>query len=404
MRRKALENYHSIVGDKQIATIFQKASKLYNKHIVHVNSTYQGGGVAEILGSLIPLFNDVGISSGWRIHHGNPDFFTITKKFHNALQGGKINLSKIKKQLYEKANEEFSIYTHIDHDCVIIHDPQPLPLIKFYQKGQPWIWRCHVDLSKPNKELWRYLLPTILRYDSIIVSNAAYKKRGLPIKQRVIHPAIDPLSPKNKELDKKTINKYLKKFNIPTDKPLITQISRFDKWKDPEGVVDVFKLVKKEVDCRLVLCGSMATDDPEGWKICEKVQCKANKMIEDNDIILITSENHILVNVLQRSSAVIIQKSIREGFGLTVAEALWKERPVVASKVGGIPLQIKNGVDGFLLNPNDKRGFADVIVQLLKEPKLAKELGKNGKEVVREKFLITRLLSDYLDVLNSVTY
>ncbi|MCD6385006.1 glycosyltransferase [Candidatus Sumerlaeota bacterium] len=396
-----LEDYREIVEPEVISSIHRKARRLYGKHIVHVNSTYQGGGVAEILESLIPLMNDIGVNTGWRILHGNPDFFNITKKFHNGLQGDRINLSEMKKKLYLQANEDFSLYTHIDHDCVIIHDPQPLPLIKFYRKRQPWVWRCHVDLSTPNQELWEFLSSFILRYDLVILSSEQYKKKDLPVEQRIIQPVIDPLSPKNIDLQPQLIAKFLKKFDIPTDKPILTQISRFDKWKDPEGVLEVYKLVKEEVDCRLVLCGSMATDDPEGWKIYEKIRRKANRLTEKRDVILITSENNILVNVLQRVSAVIIQKSIREGFGLAVTEALWKERPVVASNVGGIPLQIRDGENGFLVNPEDISGAAEKVLKILREPEMAREMGRKGKEVVRQNFLVTRLLLDHLDLLNT---
>jgi len=399
---RGLEDYREIVGDEVISTIYRKARRLYGKHILHINSAYQGGGVAEMLASLVPLMNDTGIDAGWRILHGNPDFFTITKKFHNALQGESINFTEIKKRLYVQANENFSVYTHIDHDCVIIHDSQPLPLIKFYKKRQPWIWRCHVDLSNPHKELWDFLKKFILRYDMVIISNEKYKREDLPVEQRVIYPAIDPLSSKNKEISNAVISKYLKKFGISTDKPIITQISRFDKWKDPEGVIKVFKLVKERVDCRLVLCGSMATDDPEGWMIYERVKRKAKRLIENGDVILITSENNILVNALQRSSAVIIQKSIREGFGLTVTEALWKGKPVVASNIGGIPLQINDEENGFLVEPHDIKGFADKILQLLQDPDLAEEMGKKGKQTVKKNFLLTRLLLDYLDFLNDL--
>jgi len=217
---------------------------------------------------------------------------------------------------------------------VIVHDPQPLPLITFYRKRQPWVWRCHLDLSNPNQELWTYLKGFILRYDEVIVSHDNYKKSDLPVPQRVQYPTIDPLAAKNKALDNITIKKFMNKFGIPNGKPIITQISRFDKWKDPEGVLRVFELVKKEVDCRLVLCGNLATDDPEGRRIYERVLQKARKM---DDVILILEENNILVNALQTTASVVIQKSLREGFGLTVTEALWKGRPVVASNVGGIP-------------------------------------------------------------------
>ena len=378
--------------------IHRKVLGLLGKHILHINSTYQGGGVAEMLQTLVPLMNDIGLDAGWRILHGNPDFFDITKKFHNALQGQPINITDIKKQLYIQNNENFSIYTHIEHDFIVVHDPQPLALLKFYKKQQPWAWRCHIDLSEPDNGLWEFLKTFILKYDTVIVSNEFYKKEDLPVEHQIFTPAIDPLSTKNKDVNPDQIWKTLKRFNIPTDKPLLTQISRFDKWKDPIGVVEVFKRVKEKIDCRLILCGSMAADDPEGWTLYEKVRKKANKHLETGDIILITSENNFLVNVLQRISAVIIQKSIREGFGLTVTEALWKEKPVVASDVGGIPLQIKDNVNGFLVPANDTDGFADRIVTLLKDQKLAKELGKNGKQVVKDNFLITRLLSDYLDL------
>ncbi|MEA3223666.1 MAG: glycosyltransferase [Thermodesulfobacteriota bacterium] len=397
-----LEDYRKIVGDEVIGGISRKARNLYGKHILNINSTYQGGGVAEILNSLIPLMNDIGIDAGWRTLHGYPDFFGITKKFHNALQGEAIHLTERKKQVYSQANGDFSAYTHIDHDCVIVHDPQPLPLIKFYKKRQPWIWRCHVDLSKPNDKVWEFLSSFILRYDMVILSNKSYIKKDLPVEQRIVYPAIDPLSSKNMEIPEKDISKYLRKFGVVMDKPLITQISRFDKWKDPEGVIKVFNLVKEKVDCRLVLCGNIATDDPEGVKMYERIERQAKRLIDKGDVILITdpaASNFIFINILQRISSVMIQKSIKEGFCLAVTEALWKETPVVASNVGGIPLQVKDGQDGFLLDPHDTQGFADRIIEILKNPTLAHEMGKKGKEIVRKNFLITRLLSDYLDLL-----
>lgn len=399
---QSLDDYRALVGDHVLYEIYHKAQKLYGKHILHLNSTYQGGGVAEILATLVPLMNDIGIDTGWRILHGNPDFFTITKKFHNALQGQSLNLSKIKKALYTATNENFAVYTHIDHDCVIIHDPQPLPLIKYHKKRQPWVWRCHIDLSNPSDEIWDFLKGFILRYDMVIISNEKYRSEQLPVEQRIIPPAIDPLSAKNMELSDKDIDKYMHKFGIPRDKPIITQVSRFDKWKDPLGVLEVYKHVKKQIDCRLVLCGSMATDDPEGISIYEKVLQKANDMVDSKDVILTTVENNILVNVLQRASSVIIQKSIREGFGLTVTEALWKGKPVVASNVGGIPLQIEDKKSGFLLDPKDIRGFADKVLYLLDNPERSKKMGAHGREMVRKKFLITRQICNYIEILNDI--
>jgi len=400
--RLSLDHYRKIVGDKVISDIYKRARGFYGKRILHINSTYYGGGVAEILSALVPLMNDVGIAADWRMLRGSPDFFNITKKFHNALQGNPINLTEMKRKIYIQTMIDFSSYCQIEQDCIIIHDPQPLPLIKFYTKTQPWIWRIHIDLSNPNDELWDVFKEFILKYDIIILSSKKYKRKDLPVEQRIIAPAIDPLSVKNKEINDKTISKYLKKFNIPTDKPIISQISRFDKWKDPEGVIESYKIVKEKVNCRLVLCGSTAIDDPESNQIFERVKRKINHFIKNNDVILITSDNNILVNALQRSSAVIVQKSIREGFGLTVTEALWKRKPVVASNVGGIPLQIKDGETGFLVEPHDNKKFAERILSILKDPKLAENLGEKGRAVVEKNFLITRLLLDYLNLLKEV--
>lgn len=397
-----IDSYREIIGDKAFSDLFKKAKNLSTKSILNINSTAQGGGVAEILESLVILMNELGIYAGWRILHGNPDFFAITKKFHNAIQGGSIHLSEIKKKLYLKANQEFSVFTHIDHDVVVIHDPQPLPLIRYYNKRQPWIWRCHIDLSNPHKQLWYYLEKYILRYDRVIISSENYRLEKFPIPQKVIAPAINPESPKNIDLSPSEITRQCKKFNIPRDKPIITQVSRFDRLKDPMGVIKIFKKVKSKIDCRLVLCGSMAVDDPEGIQVYEQILNCAQKMIDNKDIIIFTIESDILVNVLQRISSVIIQKSIREGFGLTVSEALWKETPVVASNVGGIPLQITDGENGFLVKPLDYNGFADRIIYLLENPSKAEQIGKKGKEIVREKFLITRLLTDYIDLFNEL--
>ncbi|MBC8526432.1 MAG: glycosyltransferase [Candidatus Cloacimonetes bacterium] len=399
---RKLEDYIGIVGDEVISNIYMNAKKIYGKHILHINSTYQGGGVSEMLVSLVPLMNNIGLDAGWRILHGSPDFFMITKKFHNGLQGAKINLSDLKKSLYTQTNENFSTFTHIDHDCVIIHDPQPLPLIRFYRKQQPWIWRCHIDLSDPQNDLWNFLKNFMLKYDVIISSSEKYKKANLPVEQRIICPAIDPISLKNKELSEKDILKFIKKARIPTDKPIITQVSRMDPWKDPEGLLEVFNLVKEKIDCRLVYCYNTAPDDPEGTTIYSRVYRKAKKLIEKGDVIFVVGNNDVLVNAVQRFSAVIVQKSIREGFCLAVTEALWKKKPVVASNVGGIPAQIKDGENGFLLEHTDIKGFADKIIRILQNPKLSTELGEKGKEFVRKKFLITRLLSDYLDLMNDV--
>jgi len=396
-----LENFRHIVSDEILAEIYSRARKLYGKHIVHVNATYQGGGVAEILYSLVMLMNDVGINTGWRILHGSQAFFEVTKQFHNALQGAPFYLSETKKQMYLQVNDNFSKFTHFDHDCVIVHDPQPLSLIRSYRKLQPWIWRCHIDLTSPHKSLWDFLKGFLVRYDQIVVSSERYFKKDLPVAQKIIMPAINPISPKNNAISEKIILENVRKAGIPTNKPIVTQVSRLDPWKDPEGVLGVFERVKEKIDCRLVLCYNAAADDPEGLEMYEKIHRKAGKFVKNGDVIFVVGNNETLVNAIQRFSDVIIQKSTREGFCLAVTEALWKARPVVASNVGGIPCQIEDGKNGFLFEPDDLDGFAERIVYLLKNPQEGEQLGKNARETVRDRFLITRLLSDYLDLLNA---
>ena len=397
-----LESFRHIVPDGTLAEIYNRARSLYGKHILHLNATYQGGGVAEILYSLVMLMNDVGIDAGWRILHGSQEFFEITKSFHNALQGAKLNLSERKRRVYLQVNDSFAKFTHLNHDCVLVHDPQPLALIHSYRKQQPWIWRCHIDLTDPHKGLWDFLKGFVLKYDQVIMSSEKYFKSDLPVDQRLIYPAINPLSPKNAALPEKAIKEHLDKAGVPTDKPIITQVSRLDPWKDPEGVIDVYKIVREKVDCRLMLCYNVASDDPEGLLMYKKVQRKANRMLERGDILLVVGNKEKLVNAVQRFSSVIIQKSTKEGFCLAVTEALWKGTPVVASNVGGIPSQIEDGRNGFLLDPTDENGFADRIIHLLKNPEAGRELGRQARETVREKFLITRLLADYLDMLNAI--
>lgn len=397
-----LEDYRKVVGDGVVSEITRAARRLYGKRILHINSTYYGGGVAEMLYSLVPLLNDVGIEADWRILRGTPEFFTITKKFHNAIQGGPVNLTEMKKLLYVQNNQDFALYCKIGADCVVIHDPQPLPLIRFYKKRQPWVWRCHVDLTSPNPDLWEYLKGFILRYDHLVVSDERYKKSDLPVDSSVIHPVIDPLSAKNRDIPQSLISQTLRKHGVPTDKPLILQVSRFDRWKDPIGVIEVYKRVKEHVDCRLVLCGSMAADDPEGLTIYHKVEQRANAHMKKGEIVFLTREDSILVNSLQRVSAVVLQMSTREGFGLTVTEALWKEKPVVATRVGGIPLQIVDGQTGYLVEPQDYDAAAERVVHLLKHPDLARQMGANAKEFVRRNFLVTRHLLDEIRLFNEL--
>ena len=395
---KKLEKYSEIVGDKVIVNIFKKVRKLYRKKVLNVNSTFIGGGVSEILNSMIPLMNNSGMSVDWQVIHGKPEFYNITKKIHNGLQGENIILTDEEKDFYVEMNAEFPSYYHINHDFVVIHDPQPLPIVEFVKQQQPWIWRCHIDISNPNKELWNFIKPFIFRYNIVIVSHESYIKKDLPVEQRIISPAIDPLTPKNKPISKQKINGIIKKFSIPTDKPIISQVSRLDKWKDPIGVLNIYKKVKSKIDCRLIYCCNIATDDPEGEKIYNQLYEEGHDLIEKGDILILTEENDLLVNTVLEISDVIVQKSIKEGFCLAITEALWKSKPVVASNVGGIPLQIQDGVSGYLVDPYDFDGFADRIVELLRNKKLGEEMGERGKEYVRQNFLTTRLMDNYLDL------
>lgn len=394
----SLKNYSSIVGEKLVDEIYEEAAPLEDKHVEHINSTYYGGGVAEILSSLTLLMNDVGIKTGWRLLKGSQDFFNVTKKFHNALQGENIRLSENKKKIYTECSEINSIIMHIHSlDAIIVHDPQPLPLINFYKKKQPWIWRCHIDLSNPNKELWSYLKQFIEKYDAVVVSMEQYKQKDLQKPHHIIRPSIDPLTVKNKFIPDSVVKRYLSKFGVDLDKPVISQVSRFDKWKDPLGVVNSFEIIKKQVDCKLVLLGSMATDDPEGEIIYNRLM---EKVKGNNDIIVINYADDFLVNCLQRASDVVIQKSIREGFGLTVTEALWKGTPVVGGNAGGIPLQVIDGKNGYLVN--NVKECADRTIKLLKDPRLREELGTAGIGHVKKNFLITRHLMDYIHLLKGM--
>ncbi len=397
-----IENYVDIVCADCISRLYRKAGKLYSKRAFYLNSTFAGGGVAEILSHLIPMLNEIGVDAGWRILHGDSEFFEVTKKIHNSLQGGEIKLSDEELDRYLKSNEGYSKFTHITHDCVFIQDPQPLPLIRFYRKKQPWIWRCHIDISNPEPKLWKFLKHNLLRYDMVIVSSENYKREDLPVEQRVIYPAIDPLSAKNIDLADEDVAKIIRKAGLPTDKPVVTQVSRMDPWKDPEGVLEVFKKVKSKFDCRLLFCFDYAHDDPEGIRIHARVREKAKDLIDRGDVLFVQGNNDLLVNAVQRFSSVLVQKSIKEGFGLTVTEALWKARPVVASNIGGIPMQIRDDYNGYLVDPYDYDGCAERVLEYLTRPDHAEEMGKRAKETVREKFLITRLLEDHMDLLSEI--
>jgi trehalose synthase len=392
-RTVQVEDYERFVGRETIERIREKAKPLQDLHVVDVNSTYYGGGVSQLLSSLTLLMNGLGIKTGWRAIHGPPDFFSVTKKIHNALQGGKINLTDRKMQLYEDVVYENAIRNHLDHDVVIVHDPQPLPMINHYRRRGPWIWRCHIDLSSPNREMWEYLVPYIESYDAVVLSCKDYEQK-LATPQVFLWPAIDPFSITNREMREHEIDERLSYYGIPTDLPLVVQISRFDRWKDPEGVIKAFKLAAKEVNCTLVLLGNVATDDPEGEEVYKSLLgCREER------IIILSRQDGALVNALQRRAAVVLQKSIREGFGLTVAEAMWKGAAVVGGNVGGIRYQIDDGVSGFLVSSIEET--AERIVRLVKDGELRERLGRNARESVARQFLLTRYLEEYLDLFSS---
>ena len=389
----SIEQYESLIGAATTERILRKAKRVRGMKIAHVSSTFYGGGVTELLTPLTLMMNASGIETDWHLIQGTPAFFGCTKKLHNALQGEDIELSAIEKALYEEVVFENALRLHLeDCDAVIVHDPQPLPLIRHLpERDMPWFWQCHVDLSSPHRAAWEYLREFIEQYDSAIFSLAEYQQQ-LPIEQQFVAPAIDPFSAKNAELSDREIRECLRYHRIPTDRPLVTQISRFDRWKDPIGVIEAFRKAREQVDCTLVLLGNNASDDPEGHVVLETIR----KSI-DGGIIVLTVDDPLLVNALQRRSAVVLQKSIREGFGLTVAEAMWKGAAVIGGNVGGIRHQIVDGESGFLVDSVDEA--AERIVQVLKTPDLRQRLGQHARETVREKFLMSRLLEDWLDLL-----
>lgn len=367
--------------------------KLNGKSFLHVNATREGGGVAEILQRMIPMLGELGINARWEVIDGDAQFFDITKKIHNALQG---NHEEITEQMWShhlEINRKNSEKMNLEADAVLIHDPQPAPLIDFKKSGV-WIWRCHIDVSSPQKAVCDYMTKYCQKYDAAIFSVAKFAQ-ALPINEYIISPSIDPISEKNRELTDKEISETLNKFQIPSDRPIILQVSRFDRFKDPIGVIEAYRIVKKYNDCSLVLAGSPATDDPEGKVVLHEVREYAAKD-KDIFILLLPPFSDKDINALQRSATVVLQKSLKEGFGLTVSEAMWKGKPVIGGAVGGIPLQIIHGVTGFLVHSVEGAAFR--IRQLLNNPEMSGQMGQKGREYVRMNFLITRQIRDYLSI------
>lgn len=396
MKKKSryLEDYKDVCPAGTLDLIWSLAERLKGISLLHVNSTRMGGGVSEILLRLIPMFQELGIHARWEVMTGTPLFFAATKCMHNALQGdGQFPTAEMLEE-YRAVNRKNMEATNLDADVTVIHDPQP----SFYIEKKPdrakWLWRCHIDVSRPQRKVWHFLKDYVSRYDAAIFSLPSFAQR-LKIPQFLIYPSIDPLSDKNKELSPEQIAVVREEYHLPADRPILLQVSRFDKFKDPLGVIQAYKMVKNTTDCCLVLAGGGATDDPEGAEVLAKVRSEAEA---DKDIFVLDlpPDANVTINALQRLAHVVIQKSVKEGFGLTVAEAMWKGKPVIGGAVGGITTQIVYGLTGYTVNSVE--GCAYRIRYLLSNTEIAKSLGENAREYTRTNFLITRHLIDYLSL------
>jgi len=402
---KSLEDYSAIIGEPRVQEILDLAETLKGARVVHINSTAFGGGVAEILQSLVPLMRDVGLVAEWQVIEGQDEFWDVTKASHNGLQGMDLEFSEEMRDIWRRYNLKFAESFEGEYDFVVVHDPQPAGLLHFHGRegGKHWLWRCHIDTSDPNLEYWNFYVPFINEYDCAIFTMEQYVGPGVEFEQLEIIPLkIDPLSSKNVPIPASEAKAVVANFGIDGYRPLVTQVSRFDPWKDPIGVIDAYRIVKKELPTvQLALVGSMATDDPEGWTFLDRTIRRAG---EDEDIFVLHNFHGVgayEVGCFQTVSDIIVQKSTKEGFGLVVTEALWKGKPVIGGNVGGIPLQIIEGKTGYLVETVD--GCASRIMDLLQAPAKCKKMGEAGRAHVKEHFLITRHLKDYLQVFSKLS-
>jgi trehalose synthase len=391
-----LEAYREIAPQGSVEFLFRMAETIQGKKIIHVNSTKLGGGVAEILRSLVPLLQSVGLDAQWEVITGNEEFFATTKAFHNALQGQEQKIPPAMLQNYLEVNRENAQHLSLGADFVVIHDPQPAALIESRPPKGKWIWRCHIDVSQPQRKVWDFLRQFVVNYDATIFSLPRFAQR-LPIPQFLIYPSIDPLSDKNRDLTPEEQQGILRRLKVSPDKPMLLQVSRFDRFKDPLGVIQAYRLVKKHHDLQLVLAGGGASDDPEGEIVLEEVR-QAAQDDPDIHVLLLPPDAHLEINALQRAATIVLQKSLREGFGLTVAEAMWKGKPVIGGFTGGITVQLVYGVTGFTVNSVEGTAFR--IHHLLDNPEVMTKMGQDAREFVRRNFLITRHLGDYLALMN----
>lgn len=391
-----LSEYAPIVGDEVVSQLERLTEVVAPRRFVHINSTRYGGGVAEILNRAVPLLNQLGLETHWQVMEGDPFFFEITKAMHNALQGNKVYFSREMINHYLEVNRENARRCDWEADFVLVHDPQPAYMIEELRpRAKHWVWRCHIDVSRPSLQVWKFLRDIVRQYDASVFSMPQFAQ-SLPHPQYLIHPSIDPLSEKNRELTPEEIAAVLERLGIERDKPIVLQVSRFDAFKDPLGVIQAFRLVRRHTPCKLVLAGGEATDDPEGARLFAEVQ-EAAHGDPDIQVLLLPPDAHHDINALQRAADVIVQKSIREGFGLTVTEAMWKGKPVIGGAVGGIVLQLQDYVTGFLVHSPE--GCAFRIRYLLHRPEMAKRMGQLAREFVRQHFLITRSLRDFLTLI-----
>ena len=400
---KRLADYRATIGQSATAELKELGRKLRGKRVAHVNATSYGGGVAELLHSIVPLMGDLGLDTHWFVLDGTSAFYDTTKTIHNALQGAPTGLTAEMQAEYVRVNEANAASFHDDFDIVVIHNPQPAPLVRFVERKGRWIWRCHIDLTTPNRSVLELLQPYLQEYDAAIFSAESYAPREVKFPRLVVSPpAIDPLNPKNREVTAEERKAILSRFEFDPGRPVMSQVGRFDPWKDPLGVIDAYRLVKQAIpDVQLLMIGSMAKDDPEGWLWFERTARHAS---DDPDIHFLTDLRGVgalEVNVLQRETDVALAKSLREGFGLIVSESLWKGVPVVGGDVGGIRIQIENGKHGFLVASVEEAAARSI--QLLRDIDSRRAMGRIGRERVRERFLITRYLRDHLRLYADLT-
>ena len=396
---QSVASHRASAGADAVRLLRELASPLRGLRVLHINATPYGGGVAEMLRSEVPLLRDLGIAADWKLITGDRRFFDVTKRLHNGMQGAIVGLASRERDEY-LGHTRRTVEAGIDddYDVIVVHDPQPLPLRAIHGGGGAtrWVWRCHIDTSQPDADVWAFVRPFVEAYDAAVFTMREFVPAGLTVPMlRIVPPAIDPLSPKNTELGRRLAVRVLRWIGVDTTRPLVTQVSRFDRWKDPLGVLAAFRLVRRQVpELQLALVGSMALDDPEGWRVYRELQREARAERAVHLFTNLTGVGNIEVNAFQRLSHVIVQKSVREGFGLVVSEALWKGTPVVAGRAGGIPLQMPAGTGGVLVDSVEE--CAEALGRLLHDPSEARALGDQGREVVRERFLITRLLADEL--------